>query len=92
MNKKKIATMALASALVANFVPVQDAFAKVKCKGVAFAGENDCGANGHGCGGQAEHHLDKNEWVYVKDEATCGKLKAEIKKLQAMVKKHKLGH
>lgn len=34
-----------------------------KCYGVAKAGKNDCGANGHGCAGQAKADGDKNEWL-----------------------------
>lgn len=44
-----------------------------KCQGVAKAGMNDCGANGHGCAGQAEADGDKNEWVYL-PEGTCEKI------------------
>ena len=45
----------------------------VKCKGVAKKGGNDCGANGHGCGGQAKKDRDANEWVYV-PEGVCNKI------------------
>jgi len=45
----------------------------VKCKGVAKKGKNDCGANGHGCGGYAAKDNDPNEWVYV-PEGVCEKL------------------
>ena len=34
-----------------------------KCYGVVKAGKNDCGANGHGCAGQAKVDGDKNEWL-----------------------------
>lgn len=44
-----------------------------KCQGVAKAGMNDCGANGHSCAGQAEVDSDPNEWVYV-PEGTCEKI------------------
>jgi len=44
-----------------------------KCQGVAKAGMNDCGANGHACAGQAETDGDANEWVYV-PEGTCEKI------------------
>ena len=32
-----------------------------KCAGVVKAGQNDCGANGHSCAGQAKQGGDKNE-------------------------------
>lgn len=44
-----------------------------KCQGIAKAGMNDCGANGHGCAGQAEVDADPNEWIYV-PEGTCEKI------------------
>ena len=44
-----------------------------KCQGIAKAGMNDCGANGHGCAGQAEVDGDPNEWVYL-PEGTCEKI------------------
>lgn len=44
-----------------------------KCQGIAKAGQNDCGANGHGCAGFAKTDGDKNEWVYV-PEGTCDKI------------------
>jgi len=58
-----------------------------KCQGVAKAGMNDCGANGHSCAGQAKVDADPNEWVYV-PEGTCekivgGTVKAAKKKAEA---------
>lgn len=44
-----------------------------KCQGIAKAGMNDCGANGHSCAGQAKTDGDANEWVYV-PEGTCDKI------------------
>ncbi len=44
-----------------------------KCQGIAKAGQNDCGANGHGCAGYAEVDADANEWVYV-PTGTCDKI------------------
>ena len=44
-----------------------------KCQGIAKAGQNDCGANGHGCAGYAAVDGDANEWVYV-PEGTCDKI------------------
>ncbi len=44
-----------------------------KCQGIAKAGQNDCGANGHSCAGYAATDGDKNEWVYV-PEGTCDKI------------------
>lgn len=44
-----------------------------KCAGIAKAGKNDCGANGHSCAGQAAKDGDANEWVYV-PKGTCEKI------------------
>jgi len=44
-----------------------------KCQGIAKAGQNDCGANGHSCAGQAAVDADPNEWIYV-PEGTCDKI------------------
>lgn len=44
-----------------------------KCQGIAKAGQNDCGANGHSCAGYAETDGDANEWIYV-PEGTCEKI------------------
>lgn len=44
-----------------------------KCYGVAKAGSNDCGANGHPCAGQAKVDGDPNEWVLL-PKGTCEKL------------------
>ena len=53
-----------------------------KCQGIAKAGMNDCGANGHACAGYAAVDADPNEWIYV-PEGTCEKIvggKLKIKK------------
>lgn len=44
-----------------------------KCQGIAKAGMNDCGANGHGCAGMAETDGDANEWIFV-PKGTCEKI------------------
>jgi len=44
-----------------------------KCQGVVKAGQNDCGANGHSCAGQAKTDNDPNEWIYL-PEGTCDRL------------------
>ena len=50
-----------------------------KCAGVAKKGQNDCGANGHACGGKAEKDNDPNEWVYV-PSGVCAKLGGKVLK------------
>ena len=44
-----------------------------KCAGVVKAGQNDCGANGHSCAGQAKTDGDAKEWVYL-PKGTCSKI------------------
>ena len=44
-----------------------------KCAGIAKAGKNDCGANGHACGGYAKKDNDPNEWIYV-PQGVCEKI------------------
>ena len=55
-----------------------------KCQGVAKAGMNDCGANGHACAGKAAVDGDPNEWVYV-PEGTCDKIVGGSVKVAAPV-------
>ena len=52
---------------------VQKGMTVVKCSGVAKKGQNDCGANGHGCGGAAKKDNDPNEWIYTPEEV-CVKI------------------
>lgn len=47
--------------------------AREKCFGVAKAGKNDCGANGHSCAGQATEDENSQEWLYLK-KGVCEKL------------------
>lgn len=44
-----------------------------KCYGVAKAGMNDCGANGHSCAGQAKTDNDPNEWIKM-PKGLCAKI------------------
>ena len=52
---------------------------KVKCYGVAKAGQNDCASASHGCAGSAKTDNDPGEWKYA-PKAECekqgGKLEA----------------
>ena len=64
-----------------------------KCQGVVKAGMNDCGANGHGCSGNAKVDGDANEWIYV-PEGTCekivgGEVKAPKKAAESQAKRHR---
>jgi uncharacterized membrane protein len=48
-----------------------------KCAGVAKKGQNDCGANGHACGGKAAKDNDPKEWVYV-PSGVCKKIGGKV--------------
>jgi uncharacterized membrane protein len=61
-----VAVLSLAGVESANAVPE----GKEKCYGIAEAGKNDCGANGHSCAGMAKMDKDHNEWKAV-DKGTC---------------------
>ena len=87
-NLKASATAAsiLALALVANSGLVHAGKKGMeKCQGIAKAGMNDCGANGHGCAGKAAADGDKNEWVFV-PEGTCEKIVGGVVKTKKMAK------
>lgn len=49
-----------------------------KCQGVAKKGQNDCTANGHGCGGLAKTDNDPQEWVFT-PEGLCQKIGGKVK-------------
>lgn len=78
-SSKKLRSGALALSIMAGAFLAQAPAAHAgaegmeKCKGIVKAGMNDCGANGHGCAGQAAVDADPNEWVYV-PEGTCEKI------------------
>jgi uncharacterized membrane protein len=89
---KSIKTSAVAASIVAVALMSNSAVSHAgkegyeKCQGIAKAGMNDCGANGHGCAGQAEVDGDKNEWVYV-PEGTCEKIVGGVVKVAKPAKK-----
>ena len=84
MNKKLIASAALAAALSTVMVAPVNAAGKEKCYGIAAIGQNDCGnlAGTHSCAGQSSVDKDPGEWKLVA-KGTCvnldGMLKAEAK-------------
>lgn len=78
--KNELAKACIATAFMAGVATVSQAAPDwgknidiEKCKGVAKKGGNDCGANGHTCGGKAAKDNDPNEWVYV-PKGVCEKL------------------
>ncbi len=52
---------------------------KVKCYGVAKAGQNDCGSSKHDCGGKSKTAGDSEEWIYL-PAGTCEKIVGGVTK------------
>lgn len=81
MDKRLILTAAIAgavSAAAATSIRSADAAPSwkegaEKCSGMVKKGMNDCGANGHACGGQAAVDGDPKEWIYV-PKGLCAKI------------------
>lgn len=86
MDKKLIASAALAAALSTLVVAPASAAGKEKCYGIAGIAQNDCGnlAGTHSCAGLSTVDKDPGEWKLV-DKGTCeslgGMLKAEARAL-----------
>lgn len=85
MNKKLVASAALAAVMATVMVPASHAGGKDKCYGVAKAGQNDCSnlAGTHSCAGQSKVDNDPGEWKLVA-KGSCkdlgGMSKVEAKK------------
>jgi uncharacterized membrane protein len=80
IDRKALLIAALGSVLALNVAQAMDGMdgkdakgAKEKCYGIAKAGKNDCGANGHSCAGQAAKDGDGKEWIHV-PKGTCEKI------------------
>jgi uncharacterized membrane protein len=81
MKKELLLTAALGTLGVASLANAgmdglewkKSGVATEKCSGVAKKGKNDCGANGHGCGGMAKKDNDPKEWIYV-PKGVCEKI------------------
>jgi uncharacterized membrane protein len=72
VNSAIAGVLALGVATAAGNAMAADAD-KEKCYGVVKAGQNDCGAAGHSCAGQATTDGGPNVWVYL-PAGTCEKL------------------
>ena len=76
-NSKSTITAAVLGAVVASGVLVMDISTseagRVKCYGIAKAGENDCAnkAGTHSCAGQSKVDYDKGEWKVTKSADDC---------------------
>ncbi len=58
-------------AVLVSFIVSPNAEAKVKCYGIAKAGENDCSSVSHACAGQNKSDNDRKEWKFIEDEGAC---------------------
>lgn len=65
--------------------------AKVKCYGIAKAGQNDCGnaAGTHSCAGQSKADYDGGDWKGVKNAAACTEMGGQTKPFKGMNPKKK---
>lgn len=81
MDKKVLASAALAAVLASTATLPVEAAGKEKCYGVAKAGQNDCGnlAGTHSCAGQSKVDNDPGEWKLVA-KGTCKKIGGMLKK------------
>ncbi|HET9644006.1 MAG TPA: DUF2282 domain-containing protein [Burkholderiaceae bacterium] len=95
MNQRLVLSSALASALALGLIghAAADEGGKVKCYGVAKAGQNDCAnlSGSHSCAGQTKADMDPADWRYMA-KAACEKLSGLTaeeaqKKLEEMKKK-----
>jgi uncharacterized membrane protein len=80
IDRKALLIAAMGSVLALNVATAMDGMggkdakgATEKCYGIAKAGKNDCGANGHSCAGQAVKDGDGKEWIKV-PKGTCEKI------------------
>jgi uncharacterized membrane protein len=55
---------------------------KVKCYGIAKAGQNDCGTASHGCAGAAKTDNDPAEWKWA-PKADCEKAGGKVQEKPA---------
>jgi len=78
IRKKVIIATAMTSVLALGFNNYADQAIAAstemeKCAGIVKAGQNDCGANGHACGGLSKTDGDPNEWMAL-PKGTCDKI------------------
>jgi uncharacterized membrane protein len=79
MTLKTIAIASAVGSLLAlgsTAVSASDA-TKEKCAGIVKAGQNDCGNDKHGCGGQAKADNLPDEWKYV-PKGECEKMGGKV--------------
>jgi uncharacterized membrane protein len=86
VNHKALIASALAFA-IAGAMQAEAQAEQVKCYGVAKAGQNDCGADGHNCHQQATTNYDPKEWKMVGSKEQCEKMGGS---LMAGGKHHKM--
>jgi uncharacterized membrane protein len=81
MNIKHVTIAAAIGSLlavgVANAENPEGKDAKVKCYGVAKAGENDCATASHSCAGAAKKDNDPTEWKKM-PQAECEKAGGKV--------------
>jgi uncharacterized membrane protein len=62
--------------------------AKVKCYGIAKAGENDCGSSAgtHSCAGQSKVSFSGEEWKSASSKQACLKLGGKLRPFKGINK------
>ena len=72
MDKSKLLLAVTAATAFMATESAADNHDRVKCYGVAKAGQNDCGRHGggHSCAGKAKTDYDPKEWKYM-TKADC---------------------
>ncbi len=80
---------ALSLAAITSATPAMAA--KVKCYGIAKAGQNDCAnkAGTHSCAGQTKANYSGGDWKGVADAAACAAAGGQLKAFKGMNPKKK---
>ncbi len=94
MARTQVSSLSLATALAGavaiagaglTVAEAADPPAKVKCYGVALAGENDCAnaAGTHSCAGQSTVDFDGGEWMLVPN-GTCADMGGSLEPIEGV--------
>lgn len=91
---KRVTALSVAAAAAAAFsltavaATTPAVAAKVKCYGIAKAGENDCAnaAKTHSCAGQSTTNYSGGDWKSASSKEACLKLGGQLKPFKGMNK------
>ncbi len=96
---KGVSALTVAAAVAGAFslstvaAPTPAFAAKVKCYGIAKAGENDCanGAKTHSCAGQSKVSYSGDDWKSAASADACMKMGGQLKAFKGVNMKLKSG-